>query len=214
MDALGFIETKGLLAAVEGADAMLKAAAVTLLEKNISGGGLVTVTVTGEVSAVQAAVEAGAAAINRIEGTELVSRHVIARPYEELEKIIATRVPAKEEKEISREIAQSPASAEEQAEPVPAEEKVEAEDAPNAEPVALEEEVEAPAVQESAPEAEKEAVPVKDENPTYRAAELRKMKISKVRQIARSLEGISLTDAEVKTATKKALIDAIINVTR
>ncbi|WP_419781119.1 BMC domain-containing protein [Maridesulfovibrio sp.] len=216
MDALGFIETKGLLAAIEGADAMLKAAAVTLLEKNISGGGLVTVTVSGEVSAVQASVEAGAAAINRIEGTELVSRHVIARPYEELSRIIATSAPVKEEKEISRETAQSPASAEEQAEPAPVEEKAEA-------PEAFEEKPEAPAVQESAPEAEKEvsaapevkeAAPVKEETPKYRAAELRKMKISKVRQIARSLKGISLTDAEVKKATKKTLIDAIINVTR
>ena len=220
MDALGFIETKGLLAAVEGADAMLKAAAVTLLEKNISGGGLVTVSVTGEVSAVQASVEAGAAAIRRIEGTELVSQHVIARPYDEISKIIATSAPVAAEKEISREVAQSPASAEEQAEPALAEEKVEAEDAPKDEPEALKEEVEAPTVQESAPKAEKtaseapKAIKAKNATPQYKPAELRKMKISKVRQIARNLEGISLTNEDVKKATKKTLIDAIINVTR
>ncbi|WP_421899784.1 BMC domain-containing protein [Maridesulfovibrio sp.] len=220
MDALGFIETKGLLAAIEGADAMLKAAAVTLLEKSISGGGLVTISVTGEVSAVQAAVEAGTAAILRIDGSELVSHHVIARPYDEISKIIATSVPVVEEKEISREVAQSPASAEEQAAPAPAEEKVEVEEAPKAEPEVLKEETEAPAVQESAPRAEK-AVPeapkaskAKEATPQYKPAELRKMKISKVRQIARNLEGISLPHEEVKKATKKSLIDAIINVTR
>lgn len=218
MDALGFIETKGLLAAIEGADAMLKAAAVTLLEKSISGGGLVTITVTGEVSAVQASVEAGTAAINRIEGTELVSHHVIARPYDEISKIIATSVPVVEEKkEISREVAQSPVSAEEQVKPAPAEKKVEAPAAPKVEPKVMKEEVEAPAVQESAPKTKEEAPKApkaKEAAPQYKAAELRKMKISKVRQIARNLEGISLTDAEVKKATKKTLIDAIINVTR
>ncbi|WP_320007241.1 BMC domain-containing protein [Maridesulfovibrio sp.] len=219
MDALGFIETKGLLAAVEGADAMLKAAAVTLLEKNISGGGLVTVTVSGEVSAVQASVEAGAAAIRRIAGTELVSQHVIARPYDEISKIIATSAPVVE-KEISREVAQSPASAEEQAGSALVEEKVEAEDVSEVEPEVLKEEIEAPTVQESAPEAEKtvpeapRAVKAKEVTTQYKPAELRKMKISKVRQIARNLEGISLTNEEVKKATKKTLIDAIINVTR
>lgn len=215
MDALGFIETKGLLAAIEGADAMLKAAAVNLLEKSLSGGGLVTVTVTGEVSAVQASVEAGTAAINRIEGAELVSHHVIARPYDEISKIISTSVPVVEEKkEISREVAQSPVSAQEQVKPAPAEKKVEAPAVPKVEPKVMKEEVEAPAVQESAPKTEEETPKAKEASPQYKAAELRKMKISKVRQIARNLDGLSLTDAEVKKATKKALIDAIINVTR
>lgn len=212
MNSLGFIETKGLLAAVEGADAMLKAADVSLLEKNISGGGLVTITVSGEVSAVQASVEAGTAAIGRIEGAELVSRHVIARPYEELDKIIATSVPVAESDEISRVIAQVPVSVAEQDEPAPAEEKAET-------PEPLKEETEVEAVQEFAPEAPaapevKEAAPAKDSTPKFRAAELRKMKISKVRQIARNLDGISMTNEDVKKATKKTLIDAIINVTR
>lgn len=212
MNSLGFIETKGLLAAVEGADAMLKAADVSLLEKNISGGGLVTITVSGEVSAVQASVEAGTAAIGRIEGAELVSRHVIARPYEELDKIIATSVPVVESEEISRVIAQVPVSVAEQDESVPAEEKVET-------PEPVKEETEVETVQEFVPVAPaapevKEAAPAKDSTPKYRAAELRKMKISKVRQIARNLDGISMTNEDVKKATKKTLIDAIINVTR
>jgi ethanolamine utilization protein EutM len=81
--ALGLIETKGLVGAVEAADAMCKAAKVTLLGKEISGGGLVTVMVRGEVGAVKAATEAGAAAARRV--GELVSQHVIPRPASELE---------------------------------------------------------------------------------------------------------------------------------
>jgi ethanolamine utilization protein EutM len=81
--ALGMIETKGLVGAVEAADAMCKAAKVTLLGKEISGGGLVTVMVRGEVGAVKAATEAGAAAAKRV--GELVGQHVIPRPAAELE---------------------------------------------------------------------------------------------------------------------------------
>lgn len=92
MTALGLVETKGLLAAIEGADAMLKAANVRLLEKNLAGGGLVTITIAGEVSAVQASVSAAVTAIQRIPGSILVSHHVIARPDMELANIIVTKV--------------------------------------------------------------------------------------------------------------------------
>jgi ethanolamine utilization protein EutM len=81
--ALGLIETKGLIGAVEAADAMCKAAKVTLLKKEKVGGGLVTVMVRGEVGAVKAATEAGAAAAKRV--GELVSVHVIPRPAGALE---------------------------------------------------------------------------------------------------------------------------------
>ena len=81
--ALGMIETKGLVGAVEAADAMVKAAKVTLLGKEKSGGALITVMVRGEVGAVKAAVEAGQAAAKRV--GELVSVHVIPRPAVDLE---------------------------------------------------------------------------------------------------------------------------------
>ena len=84
--ALGMIETRGLIGAVEAADAMVKAAKVTLLGKEISGGGLVTVMVRGEVGAVKAATEAGAAAARRV--GELVSVHVIPRPAGDLEQYL------------------------------------------------------------------------------------------------------------------------------
>ncbi len=84
--ALGLIETKGMVGSIEAADAMCKAAKVTLLGKETSGGGLVTVMVRGEVGAVKAATDAGAAAARRV--GELVSVHVIPRPADDLEGFI------------------------------------------------------------------------------------------------------------------------------
>ncbi len=86
MIALGMIETKGLVGAVEAADAMLKSAHVTLLGKEKVGGGFVAVLVRGEVGAVKAATEAGASAARRV--GELVSVHVIPRPHEDVESIL------------------------------------------------------------------------------------------------------------------------------
>ncbi len=85
-DALGMIETKGLVAAIEAADAMVKAANVYLVGKEHIGGGLVSVMVRGDVGAIKAATDDGAAAAQRI--GELVSVHVIPRPHTEVESII------------------------------------------------------------------------------------------------------------------------------
>ena len=86
MNALGMIETKGLVASIEAADAMVKAANVTLVGKEHVGGGLVAVLVRGDVGAVKAATDAGAAAAERV--GELVSVHVIPRPHGEIEAIL------------------------------------------------------------------------------------------------------------------------------
>ena len=86
LNALGMMETKGLVAAIEAADAMVKAANVTLIGKEHVGGGLVTVLVRGDVGAVKAATDAGAAAAERV--GELVSIHVIPRPHSEVETIL------------------------------------------------------------------------------------------------------------------------------
>ena len=85
-EALGLIETRGLVGAIEAADAMVKAANVTLLNKEEIGGGLVTVMVRGDVGAVQAAVEAGAEAAKAV--GELISVHVIPRPHAEVENML------------------------------------------------------------------------------------------------------------------------------
>jgi len=84
--ALGMVETKGLVGAIEAADAMVKAANVRLVGKEKIGSGLVTVMVRGDVGAVKASVEAGAAAAKRV--GELVSVHVIPRPHDEVEGIL------------------------------------------------------------------------------------------------------------------------------
>jgi ethanolamine utilization protein EutM len=84
--ALGLIETRGMVAAIEAAAAMCKAAKVTLLGKEVSGGALVTVMVRGEVGAVKAATDAGAAAAKRL--GELLSVHVIPRPAVDLESFL------------------------------------------------------------------------------------------------------------------------------
>lgn len=86
LTALGMIETKGLIASIEAADSMVKAADVRLIGKVHVGGGLITVMVRGDVGAVKAATEAGAAAAKRV--GELLSVHVIPRPHYELEAIL------------------------------------------------------------------------------------------------------------------------------
>ncbi|EJW15886.1 ethanolamine utilization microcompartment protein EutM [Paenibacillus alvei] len=85
-EALGLIETKGLVGSIEAADAMVKAANVALIGKEMVGGGLVTVMVRGDVGAVKAATDAGAAAAQRV--GELISVHVIPRPHSEVENIL------------------------------------------------------------------------------------------------------------------------------
>ena len=85
-EALGLIETRGLVGAIEAADAMVKAANVTLIGKEQVGSGLVTVMVRGDVGAVKAATEAGAEAAKSV--GELVSVHVIPRPHSEVENML------------------------------------------------------------------------------------------------------------------------------
>jgi ethanolamine utilization protein EutM len=86
LEALGLIETKGLVGAIEAADAMVKAANVKLIGKEKVGGGYVTVMVRGDVGAVKAATDAGAAAAERV--GELVSVHVIPRPHADIEQLL------------------------------------------------------------------------------------------------------------------------------
>ena len=85
-DALGMVETRGLIGSVEAADAMVKTANVSLVGKEYIGAGYVTVLVRGDVGAVKAATDAGAAAARRV--GELVSVHVIPRPHSDVERIL------------------------------------------------------------------------------------------------------------------------------
>ena len=92
LNALGMIETKGLVGAIEAADAMVKSANVQLIGKEQVGGGLVTVMVRGDVGAVKAATDAGAAAAEKV--GELISVHVIARPHMEVDNILPKGRPS------------------------------------------------------------------------------------------------------------------------
>ncbi len=85
-NALGMVETKGLVGAIEAADAMVKSANVNLVGKEQVGGGLVTVMVRGDVGAVKAATDAGAAAAEKV--GELIAVHVIPRPHTEVDAIL------------------------------------------------------------------------------------------------------------------------------
>ena len=91
MEALGMIETRGLVASIEASDAMVKAAKVQLVAYEKVGGGLVTVIVRGDVAACKAATDAGAAAAQKI--GELVSVHVIPRPHSNVHEIFPTNLP-------------------------------------------------------------------------------------------------------------------------
>lgn len=88
MQAIGMIETKGLLAAIESANSMTKSANVQILEKVYVGGGLVTIIVNGDVGAVRAAVDAGVAAVKTLGEEFLISEHIIPRPHEDLKAIM------------------------------------------------------------------------------------------------------------------------------
>ena len=88
LEALGMVETRGLVAAIEAADSMVKAANVELIGTEKIGSGLVSVMVRGDVGAVKAAVEAGSASASRL--GELVATHVIPRPHDDVEKILPT----------------------------------------------------------------------------------------------------------------------------
>ncbi|EOL43438.1 MULTISPECIES: BMC domain-containing protein [Enterococcus] len=88
-DALGMVETRGMIGSIEAADAMVKAANVSLIGKEFVGGGIVTVMVRGDVGAVKAATDAGAAAAERV--GELLSVHVIPRPHSEVENILPNK---------------------------------------------------------------------------------------------------------------------------
>ncbi len=98
--ALGMIETKGLVGAIEAADAMVKAANVSLVNKEQVGGGLVTVMVRGDVGAVKAAVDAGAAAAKRV--GELISVHVIPSPHQDVEVVLRSGKFSRKAKPVAK----------------------------------------------------------------------------------------------------------------
>ena len=209
MKALGMIEVYGYLTAVEALDSALKAANVTRLDVVKVRGGLVTVLVEGDVGAVKAAMDASAAAAERI-GT-VVSVHVIPRPASDVERML--KGPGGGPKT-------EPPKAEPEEEPEPEERK---DEEPEAEPpeVDLEPETPEPEPEPEAPEPEKPAQAVMPEpaeperKPEAGKAaavtpeEMKAMSVDGLRRLARELEIPSMTRAEIRYAKKQELIQKI-----
>ncbi len=194
MKALGMIETKGLVAAIEAADAMVKAANVSLQCKEHVGGGLVTVMVRGDVGAVKAATDAGAAAAERV--GELISVHVIPRPHGEVEEILGELPPPAAEPAPEPE-PPAPPKPEQPPEPI-------APPDPEPEPPARE------AAPEPQPQPEpREAAPAKADAAIPTEAELEAMPVVQLRVLARSLNVEGMSRREIRDAKKDQLLTEI-----
>lgn len=219
MQALGMIETKGLIGAIESADAMLKAAEVTLVEKTHVGGGLVTIIVTGDVGAVKAATDAGAAAAQRV--GDLISVHVIPRPHSELDGMVVNVHPLATEETTEEPESESGASTdpvEENVTPVEEvkmadksetvekiEEKLEVEKTVTKAPV----EKAASAVEKSGKdELNKDSVDtwVKELGIDKAMAKLKAMAVVKLRRLAREYKTFGIAGRAISKADKGILI--------
>ena len=185
MKAIGMIETNGLLASIEAADAMLKAANVTLLSKERTGGGLMTVLVTGDVGAVKAAVHAGIAAAAKV--GKVLSSHVIPRPHDEVADMLRERhSPA------------SPPAARQEDAPLSPEEQP-------AEP----EQPTGPEQPEQTEEAESEPSDSIPSELRKTEEELQAMKVVELRSLLRKLPHKTLTPEEIKYANRETLLQDI-----
>ena len=194
--ALGLIETRGLVGAIEAADAATKAADVELIGKERADAGLMTIKLRGDVAAVRAAVDAGAAAAQRI--GELVSVHVIPRPDDETEILIYP--PASQTKEKTRE---EPAAVE-----------VSSKRRGRPPKKIVEPEAEEPVVENSTPTPDElhnadEISPLSDDEQTYRT-QLEEMTVHKLRHYARSVEGLPIFGRQISRANRDELIDILI----
>jgi microcompartment protein CcmL/EutN len=189
MQALGFIETKGLLVAIEAADAMLKAADVSLVEKTTVGGGLISVMVTGDVAAVKAAVDAGAAAVERIDATALITRHVIPRPHEELVAVLGGGTPKEPDDEPVPAPAQEPEIQEQ--------------------PVVVVTEEETSCDTETVDTMKRETVDVwmKQDGFEETMKILEDMKVTELRTLAREYHEFSIAGREISKANKTLLLE-------
>ena len=240
MKALGMIETRGLVAAIEAADAMVKAANVTLACKERVGGGLVTVMVRGDVGAVKAATDAGAAAAERV--GELISVHVIPRPHEELEEILgdpddaapkAPEGPVKEDpptnpKEaapVEEDLKEPEASVTEEEPEVSGEPEMEQTE----EPEEAQTESETVETQETVQPEESETEESEEtdqaggpemagqpetgvlEKKKYTPGFLSSKSVAKLRELARKLEIDNMTKADIRFAKKQELIEKILD---
>lgn len=198
MLALGLIETKGLIGAIEAADAMLKAADVRLLEKSLATGGLVTITIAGEVAAVQSAVDAARASLSRLEGAVCVSCHVIPRPDGGLESILLLQPGG-----------QTPAAPAAPASAAPAAAKAETVETEIIEIVEIVEETPAPAAPQGGAKAGDGAqATARNGQEAYDPEKCKAMSMNKLRQLARAMK-VELTREQIASSNRQTLMNAI-----
>ncbi len=191
--ALGLIETKGLVGAIEAADAMTKAAEVELIGKERTGGGLMTIKIRGDVAAVRAAVDAGAAAAQRV--GELVSVHVIPRPADDTEILI---YPPAQTAKLRKEKISPPKQLKPQ-------EKVHRE---------RQTKTVEPTTDNMIPEFSETIAPLPDmsgDEQTYRR-QLNDMTVHELRRYARSVHGLTIYGRQISRANRDQLIEELLKV--
>ena len=197
MQALGLIETRGFTGAVEALDVAVKTANVTLLGIEFIGSGLVTIQITGDVSAVKVSIDAAVIGAQRV--GEVVAAHVIPRPYDEIAKLINSK---RIEKELEPEIE---LEAEPEADPEP---ELELDSEPEIEPEA---EIESIPELESEPDSKLKIKPKVEtvQLETYTEEELNGMKVVDLRTLLRSFPGLKIKRNQIKFMNKEELLEAI-----
>lgn len=192
MDALGMIETKGLIAAIEACDVMLKTANVSLVGKRKSTATLVTILITGDVGAVKASVEAGAAAAEKVTPGSLLSAHVIPRPIQNIEKAFGpedkTKKPSGSGEKTVDEVTPEVGSASSEDEASHA--KVE----------------EAPA-EASSEGSQEELVEDAESQGELSFDSLQKMSVSELRKLARRQPDLGISGRKISSANKQSLLN-------
>ena len=204
--ALGMIETRGLIASIEAADAMVKAANVQLVGKEKVQGGLITILVVGETAAVKSAVDAGAAAAQRV--GEIVSTHIIPRPDDQLDEIVEgvtiERKPRKQEEKIFQEKKPEPVAKQKA---IKAKEIVkEDQPVPRISSSSTIDRLKKEALGKTTP-AEKTQVTKPPVNFNFMMAELEVMNVHQLRRFARDIENFPIKGREISRANRGELLD-------
>ena len=205
MQTIGLIETRGITGVIIALDAMLKAANVSVLERNFVGGGNVAVTIRGDVGAVTAAIEAGEGAIRSLDSSLMISKHIIPRPDKSLENCIIFPMSLKEEespKEILAEVIEDKTKPEE-------------EDIKD-EAIELEIKLEKPITEDK-----KESLSIEDNKPNNKKdldkmvleygidkmdKVLRNLKVKELRKLARNYDDFGIKGSDISNASKGILI--------
>ena len=199
--ALGLVETRGLVASIEAADAMLKASKVTLISKEKITAGLVTIAVVGDVAAVKSSVDAGAAAAQRV--GELVSVHIIPKPDDQIANILPLgkeEKPKKSSPPKSKKVIQKKKEVADEPEKIPDEETIDEKETPPGATETIERLRREALGKAGEPEKETKAKKLD-------MAELEKLNVHQLRRLARSTENFPIKGREISRSNRRQLLD-------